>query len=69
MYFYLKCIVYEKLLKPQQSLQITLYSARLSWACSEDSAITGVCIPWSRDLLDKLPSSQLVKKFAAIYRK
>jgi hypothetical protein len=34
MYFYLKCIVYDKLLKPRQSFLITLYINKLCLTCS-----------------------------------
>jgi len=33
MYFYLKCIVYDKLLKPRQSFWITLCSVGRAYSC------------------------------------
>jgi len=36
MYCYLKCIVYDKLLKPQQSFRITLYKRNVAYFFQND---------------------------------
>jgi len=40
MYSYLKCIVYDKLLKPRQSFRITLYLQEYSTATTTTATIT-----------------------------
>jgi len=50
-YLYLKCIVYDKLLKPRQSFRITLYTS--------SSPVTSVCILEGVYFLSPLEASQV----------